>query len=38
MSFGFAGSRCQAPAANPFVTHGTVESPAKYFLKQSTSL
>jgi hypothetical protein len=34
-SFGFAGSRHQAPAANPFLTHGTVESPAKLFLKQS---
>jgi len=34
-SFGFVGSRHQAPAANPFVTHGTVESPAKSFLEQS---
>jgi hypothetical protein len=25
---------CQATASNPFVTHGTVESPAKLFLKQ----
>jgi hypothetical protein len=24
----------QAPAANPFLTHGTVESPAKVFLEQ----
>jgi hypothetical protein len=33
--FGFVGSCHQAPAANPFLTHGTVESPAKCFLNQS---
>jgi hypothetical protein len=30
-SFGFADSRCQAPASNPFLTRDTVESPAKLF-------
>jgi hypothetical protein len=34
-SGGFAGSCRQAQAANPFLTHGTVESPAKLFLEQS---
>ena len=32
-SSGFAGSCCQAPVSNPFLTHGTVESPAKLFFK-----
>ncbi len=34
-SSGFAGSGCPAPAANPLLTRGTVESPAKLSLQPS---
>ena len=30
-NFGFTGRACALPASNPFLTHGTVESPAKLF-------
>jgi hypothetical protein len=34
-SFGFVVSCHQVPTSNPFLTHGTVESPAKLLLEQS---
>ena len=33
-SSGFADASSKPPASNPLLTHGTVESPAKHFLKQ----
>src|SRR5438876_5110779 len=33
-SSGFTDASCPAPASNPLLTHGTVQSPAKRFLKQ----
>src|SRR5258706_652290 len=36
-SFGFTSHACAWPASNPFLTHGTVESPAKLLPLQITA-